>query len=126
MAGLVDALGANRSAIYRRLAGDVNMTATTIGALAKALGLKPNDRLFVSERAAHGANDVHVVSGPAPTVYAFVHAPQAARVAVLHEPKATIVAEAVLKVQAEWNTTLSPLGTHGSNQVQATTERAAV
>jgi DNA-binding phage protein len=49
-------LGCNRSVIYRRLAGDANMTATTIGALAKALSLRPADVLLVDARPAVASN----------------------------------------------------------------------
>lgn len=69
MREIAQALGCNRSVIYRRLAGDANLTATTIGAMAKALSLRPADALFVESRPAVAANrptvDVFACSAPA-------------------------------------------------------------
>jgi hypothetical protein len=72
-------LEVNRSAIYRRLAGDANMTATTIGELAAALGLKPNERLFVPDVAEQGSNGLAVIeaiSRRPPSVVATTSGPE--------------------------------------------------
>lgn len=56
MSGIARALGCNRSVIYRRLAGDANMTLTTFGAIVKALEFRPADVLIVDNKRPKDSN----------------------------------------------------------------------
>lgn len=59
-----DALGIDRTIVWRRLNGEVNMTADTIGQMAWALGLRPRKDLFEKRAASPDVGNRIVLSGP--------------------------------------------------------------